>query len=157
MKPVVYLHREPHVIWDEEEVDQMIVKENLQFAIIVKFSYGWHDNQDLRRIIPKQCDLKGDCNIWVLRSRHILSMTSNMDDYINLLSKPAFYISHKNWTYIMRTFKWDALFNLEEETTMAIIWILFPTLPLIIFFWERVSFLLSNYSWKTPTGQSSHD
>ncbi|KAH0642950.1 hypothetical protein KY289_033924 [Solanum tuberosum] len=29
----------------------------------------------------------------------------------------------------MRTLKWDPLFNLEEETSTAIAWIHFPSLP----------------------------
>lgn len=52
-----------------------------------------------------------------------------MEDYFNLVSKPAFYITHRNWRYIMHTFKWDPLFNLEGETTMVIAWISFPALP----------------------------
>lgn len=83
----------------------MIVNENLQFVVIGKFSYRWHDIQERRQIIPKQCDLKGECNIGVLNNRHILIRASNMEDCANLLLKPAFYISHKSWTYTMRTFK----------------------------------------------------
>lgn len=40
MKPISYLHGEPHVIWEHEEVNQMIVNENLEYAVIEKFSYG---------------------------------------------------------------------------------------------------------------------
>lgn len=43
LKPVSYLHGEPRVIWEEEEVEQMIHNENLQYAVIGKFSYGWPD------------------------------------------------------------------------------------------------------------------
>ncbi|KAG5581387.1 hypothetical protein H5410_052014 [Solanum commersonii] len=38
MKPVAYLHGEPRVIWEEDEVEQMIIKDNLEFAVIGKFS-----------------------------------------------------------------------------------------------------------------------
>lgn len=74
----------------------MIINEYLQFAVIGKFYYGWHDFQELKRIIPKQCDLKGECNIGVLNSRHILIRASNMEDYVNVLFKSVFYISHKH-------------------------------------------------------------
>lgn len=29
MKVVDYLHGEPHVVWDEDEINQMIINENL--------------------------------------------------------------------------------------------------------------------------------
>ncbi|KAG5632274.1 hypothetical protein H5410_003991 [Solanum commersonii] len=41
LKPISYLHGEPQVIWDVEEVNQIIVNENLEYAMIGKFSYGW--------------------------------------------------------------------------------------------------------------------
>lgn len=40
MKLMVFLHGEPRVIWKKDEVNQMIINEKLQFAIISKFSYG---------------------------------------------------------------------------------------------------------------------
>ncbi|KAG5579372.1 hypothetical protein H5410_049999 [Solanum commersonii] len=63
LKYVAYLHGEPRVIWEEEEVEQMIINENLQYAILGKFSYGWPEIQELRSLIPKQCNLKGECKI----------------------------------------------------------------------------------------------
>ncbi|KAH0669464.1 hypothetical protein KY285_023626 [Solanum tuberosum] len=41
LKPISYLHEEPRIVWEEEEVEHMIIKENLEFAVIGKFSYGW--------------------------------------------------------------------------------------------------------------------
>ncbi|KAH0665692.1 hypothetical protein KY285_026898 [Solanum tuberosum] len=52
-----------------------------------------------------------------------------LEDYVNLLSKPVFYIEQQNWSYPMRTLKWDLLFDPEEETSTAIAWISFPSLP----------------------------
>lgn len=37
MIAVTYLHGKPRVVWEEEEVEQMIVYENLQYAVIGKF------------------------------------------------------------------------------------------------------------------------
>lgn len=34
------LHGEPNITWESFEVKAFIVKENLQYAIIGKFSYG---------------------------------------------------------------------------------------------------------------------
>ncbi|KAK4706308.1 hypothetical protein R3W88_034131 [Solanum pinnatisectum] len=52
-KPISYLHGEP----------RMIVNEDLQFAVIGKFSYGWPNLQELRKLLPNQYELKNDCTI----------------------------------------------------------------------------------------------
>ncbi|KAH0712380.1 hypothetical protein KY289_008339 [Solanum tuberosum] len=142
MRPISYLHGEPRIIWEEEEVTQMIFKENLQYAVIGKFSYGMPEIRELRSIIPKQCEMKGECNIRLLGNRHVLIRAANMEDYVNLLSKPAFYLTHRQWSYPMRTLKWDPMFDPEEETTTAIAWISFPSLP-PIFFVKEALFLLA--------------
>lgn len=46
----------------------MNIIEELQFAIIGKFSYGWPDIAELREQIPKQCGIKGDCKIRLIRN-----------------------------------------------------------------------------------------
>uniref|UniRef100_M1BH23 Non-LTR retroelement reverse transcriptase n=1 Tax=Solanum tuberosum TaxID=4113 RepID=M1BH23_SOLTU len=137
LKPITYLHGEPQVIWEQDEVEQMIVNENLEYAVVGKFSYGWPEIQDLRKLIPKQCELKGDCNIGLLSNRHVLIKATLLEDYVHLLSKPAFFITQNNWSFPMRTLKWDT-FNPEEETTTAIAWISFPSLPPIFFGKEAV-------------------
>ncbi|KAG5611553.1 hypothetical protein H5410_022834 [Solanum commersonii] len=142
LKPISYLHGEPQVIWEHEEVNQMIINENLEYAVIGKFSYGWPEIQDLRKLIPKQCELKGECNIGLLSNRHVLIRAMLLEDYVHLLSKPAFYITQKNWSFPMRTLKWDPMFNPEEETSTAIAWISFPSLP-PIFFGKEAVFLLA--------------
>lgn len=53
LKQVAYLHGEPKIVWEEKEVEQIIINEHLQYAVIGKFSYGWLDIQELRRLIPK--------------------------------------------------------------------------------------------------------
>ncbi|WMV52029.1 hypothetical protein MTR67_045414 [Solanum verrucosum] len=112
----------------------MIINENLEYVVVGKFSYGWPDIQDLRKLIPKQCELKGECKIGLLSNRHVLIRATLMKDYVHLLSKPAFYIAQKNCSFPMRTLKWDPMFDPEEERTIAIAWISFP-------------FLSSNFFW----------
>lgn len=46
--------------------------ENLQFLLIRKFIYECTDLEELRLIIPKQCDIKGDFQLGLLRNNHIL-------------------------------------------------------------------------------------
>ncbi|KAG5571022.1 hypothetical protein H5410_060788 [Solanum commersonii] len=46
LKHIAYLHGEPRVVWEEEEVAQMIINEDLQYAVIGKFSYRWPQKID---------------------------------------------------------------------------------------------------------------
>lgn len=85
---------------------QMIINEDLQFAVIRKFSYDWPDIQDLYQLIPKQCELNEEMNIGWLSNRHILIRATRLDDYVNLLSKPQFYITDNYWSYPIHTLKW---------------------------------------------------
>uniref|UniRef100_M1DWF8 DUF4283 domain-containing protein n=1 Tax=Solanum tuberosum TaxID=4113 RepID=M1DWF8_SOLTU len=94
LKPITCLHGEPKIVWEEEEVEQMIINEKLQYAVVGKFSYGWPDIQDLRRLIAKQCELKGEVNIGLLSNKYILIRASLLEDYVTLLSKPQFNITH---------------------------------------------------------------
>lgn len=80
MKPVSYLHGEPIVQWEQSKVDHIVINENLQFAVIGKLSYRLPKLTDLRRLIPKYCELKGECNIGFLSNRHILIRALLMED-----------------------------------------------------------------------------
>jgi len=98
----------------------MNVIEGLQFAVIGKFSYGWPDLEDLRNQIPKKCKVKGEFKIGLLRHIHILMSFNLMKDFVNILSKNAYYIIGKDAiAYQMRPFTYDANFKPGEETTQA--------------------------------------
>ncbi|KAG5610698.1 hypothetical protein H5410_021979 [Solanum commersonii] len=49
----------PQVKWTEEEVERMNLIEDLQFAVIGKFTYEWSDLEELRKIIPQQREIRG--------------------------------------------------------------------------------------------------
>ncbi|WMV38471.1 hypothetical protein MTR67_031856 [Solanum verrucosum] len=98
LKRISFLHGKPQVIWEQEKVNQIINK-NLKYAVIGKFSYGWLDIQDLCKLIPKQCELKGDYNNDILSNRHILIRMPLLEDYIHILSKSPFYITHQSWSF----------------------------------------------------------
>lgn len=74
----------------------MIVNADLEFAVVGKVYYGWLDIQELRKLISKQCEVKGDVNIVLSSNRYILIRASIMKDYVDLLSKSVFYIAHRN-------------------------------------------------------------
>lgn len=51
----------------------------------------------------------------------ILMRFNREDDFVNIMSKPSYYILAKNGcSYMMRPLINDAKFNMEEETTQAI-------------------------------------
>ncbi|KAK4343227.1 hypothetical protein RND71_036321 [Anisodus tanguticus] len=129
IKPIVYLHGEPTVRFEKKEVEAMIHQQDLNLAVIGKFSHGWPEIGLLRTAIPKQCGLKAEVNIGLLCDRHLLIRCTIAEDYDTLMSRQTFEIKEKNMPYLMRTFKWDVTFNPEEETRFAYGWISFPGLP----------------------------
>ncbi|XP_059281156.1 uncharacterized protein LOC132034819 [Lycium ferocissimum] len=56
IKPITYVNGIPRVKWTENEVARMNLLQNLQFAVVSKFSYGWPELEELRTIILAQCD-----------------------------------------------------------------------------------------------------
>lgn len=95
-KPVTLLHGEPYIKWSEEEVAAMDVVENLQHVVVGKFSYGWPEMDELRSIIPTQCNIKGNFQIGLFRNRHVLIRLSLKEDFINVTSKVAYYLKFKD-------------------------------------------------------------
>ncbi|KAH0664937.1 hypothetical protein KY285_026143 [Solanum tuberosum] len=128
-KPVVMLHGEPNITWKASEVKSLIIQENLQYAIIGKFSYVKPDIMELRKTIQNQCGIKSECTIGVLDTRHILIRLTSLEDYVQLLSTAVFYVKAKEKYWQIRTLKWDPWFEPEVETTIGVAWISFPDLP----------------------------
>lgn len=104
LKQIAYLHGESRIVWEEGEVERTIINDDLQFAVIGKLLYGWPEIQDLRRLIPKKYELKREVNINLFNNRLLIRATRS-DDYVHLLSKPQFYVTHYYWSYPMRTIK----------------------------------------------------
>ncbi|WMV24704.1 hypothetical protein MTR67_018089 [Solanum verrucosum] len=130
-KPVTMVQGEPNVTWKSSEVKNLIIQENLQYAIIGKFSYGKPEIGELRKAIPKHCGIKGECTIGVLDSRYILIRLSTLEDYVQLLSTSAYYIKAKENYWQMRTLKWDPWFEPDVEITIGVTWISMLDLPQI--------------------------
>ncbi|KAG5616346.1 hypothetical protein H5410_016170 [Solanum commersonii] len=133
----------PQIKWTEEEVDRMNQIEELQFAVVGKFTHEWSDLEELRRIIPQQCDIKGNCQIGLFRNKHILIRLTKHEDFVNMISKGDFYVKCKDgYSYLMRTLIYDSRFNVNEETSLALAWISFPNL-LPTFFVKECLFSLA--------------
>ncbi|KAG5580810.1 hypothetical protein H5410_051437, partial [Solanum commersonii] len=88
---VEYHNGIPRVSWTEDEVNRMKVIELVQFAIVRNFSNVWLELEDLRNVIPRQCDIKGECKIGLLHG----------------------------YSYPMRPLIYDAKFRVDEETTQV--------------------------------------
>ncbi|KAG5570769.1 hypothetical protein H5410_060535 [Solanum commersonii] len=119
LKEILYVEGVPCIQWTEAEVDTMNKIENLQYAVIRKFTYDLADLEELRMIIPKQY-------------------------FVNLISKGAYYIECKDgYSYLMHTLMYDARLKTNKETTMAMTWISFPNLLPTFFTKECLSSLAS--------------
>ncbi|XP_070007488.1 uncharacterized protein [Nicotiana sylvestris] len=127
--PVNIVHGEPTVEFTIEEVNTFTIEEGLHQAVILKFSYGKPDIQEMRQIIPKQFDVKGYCNVGQLEFRHILVRFDLFDDFVQFLSRTTGIVKAKGEEFFFRTFPWTIGFNPREETSKAAVWISFPMLP----------------------------
>lgn len=129
LRRVALLNGEPVIKFTEVEVDKMNVTEGLQYAVIGKLSYGWPKLQQLCRMIPEQCGIKGECNIGVLRDRHVLIIITLWEDFISFTSNNGHYIKDKEgYEYQLRHLIYDAKFKVGEETPKAMAWLSFPDL-----------------------------
>ncbi|KAG5595917.1 hypothetical protein H5410_037149 [Solanum commersonii] len=115
-KDVMMVEGIPHIRWTEKEVETMNMMENLKYAVV-------------GGLFPQQCAIKRGCQIRLFRNKHILIRLTQREDFINLISKGAFYISSKDgYSYLMRTLIYDSRFKTTEETTKTFTWISFPNL-----------------------------
>ncbi|OIS98755.1 hypothetical protein A4A49_60918, partial [Nicotiana attenuata] len=92
LKPIEYLHGEPIVRWKKQEVRKSIAQQGLNLAVLGMFSYGKPGIHELRKVLPIQCELKGPCSVSLIEDNHVLVKLSLIEDYIHLLSKPAYYL-----------------------------------------------------------------
>lgn len=94
-----------------------------------KFSYGWPELNELRRILPIQCGIKGDCSIGQLRDKHVLIRLTLWQDFVTFSSKNVYHVKDKAGNdYQLRTLIYDYKFKVEEETPKDMAWISFPNL-----------------------------
>lgn len=120
IRRLLFLNGQPLVNFTEAEVDRMNIIEGLQYVVVGKFSYGWPDLQEIRRIFPAQCGIKRKCTIEVIRDRYILIRLTLWEDFINFTAKNAYYIKAKDgYEYQLRPLIYDAKFKAGEETPMA--------------------------------------
>lgn len=114
-KRASFLHWQPIFKFTEAEVDRMNVIEGLHYAVLGKLSYGWPELQELRRIVPVQYGIKGECNIGFFRDGLVLICLSLWEDYITLTLKNYFYVKAKDgYEYQIRSLIYDVKFKVGE-------------------------------------------
>lgn len=57
-KHIIMLHGEPIITWKKSKVRTLIIKENLQYAIVGKISYGKPDINELRKSLRVNVELR---------------------------------------------------------------------------------------------------
>ncbi|KAG5600400.1 hypothetical protein H5410_031770 [Solanum commersonii] len=106
----------PTIHWTAKEIQRMNIIENLQYAVVGKFSYGAPEINEIRKLIPKQCGIIRGCQIGYLRNRHILMRFDCIENYIRILFKNLYYIIAKDgYAYQMRPFIYDSNFKMQLE------------------------------------------
>lgn len=95
LRRVVVLNGQPIVVCTEEEVERMNVIEELEYVVVGKFAYGWPDLNEIRRILPAQCGIKGECSIGLLRDSHVLTRLTLWRDFVDFSFKGSYYVIDK--------------------------------------------------------------
>lgn len=119
----------PLIKYSEKEVNLTKQIERLQYAFIGKFMFDWEDLDELTNIIHQQCDVNGSCQIGLFRCKYILIQLYKEKDFDNLILKGDFYLTCKDgYSYLIRTLIYNLKFNVNEESSSAIVWFSFPNI-----------------------------
>lgn len=119
LKSIEFIHGEHTVRFTMEEREQFAREEGLHQAVIIKFAYGKSVLSELRKLLPKQFDVKGNCNIGQLDIRHLLIRFDLYEDFVHVLSSSYGYFKFDGEEYLFRIFLWTPSFNPKEETPKA--------------------------------------
>lgn len=120
------MNGQPLVKFTDAEVDRMNVIEGLQYVVVGKFAYEWPELLEIRRIVPSQYGIKGECNITSLEIDIFLFDSHLWQDFIDFMSKGTYYAKDKaGYKYQLRPLIYDVTLKTGENTLMAMAWILF--------------------------------
>lgn len=75
------------------------------------------DIYQLRKVSANHCDIKRECIIGLIENRHVLIKLTVLEDYMRMLSTPAYYLKVQNKYWQIRHLKWDPRFKSDEETS----------------------------------------
>lgn len=74
-------------------------------------------------------DFRESFQIGLLNNHHLLIQLQYEDDYLCIYSCQVWYLRAVS----MHMFKWTPYFRIEKESSIVLIWILFPRLPVHLF------------------------
>ncbi|KAG5585125.1 hypothetical protein H5410_045559, partial [Solanum commersonii] len=74
------------------DLESYIQEENLQYALVAKFSYGRPNMIYLRKIFTRHFEITEDCNLGLLDHRHVLvRRLSNQKDFVEIFTSEALF------------------------------------------------------------------
>ncbi|KAG5584967.1 hypothetical protein H5410_045401 [Solanum commersonii] len=116
LKLIEFIHGEPTMRLTMEEREQFAREEGLHQAVITKFAYGKPVLSELRKLLPKQFDVKGNCNIGQVDFCHLLIRFDLYEDFVKVLASFYGYFKFDGEEYLFIIFLWMPSFNPKEET-----------------------------------------
>ena len=93
------------------------------------------------KLIPKQCELKGEWNIGFLNNRDVLIRETLLQDYVHLLSNPTF-VSHRI-TCLLQWERWNGIQCSIPRRTQQQQFHGYFFITSTTSFWEKVIFSLA--------------
>ncbi|KAL2242474.1 UNVERIFIED_CONTAM: hypothetical protein Sindi_0365400 [Sesamum indicum] len=116
----------PKIQFSVAETEKL--SEQYKFAIVGKFSHGFPPYRNMHRLLST-LKLQGPFTVTMITNRHVLINLKNEADYTKLWIQRLWHIDG----FPMRTFKWTPSFRPQQESSLAPVWIRFPTLPAHLF------------------------
>ncbi|KAK4413123.1 hypothetical protein Salat_2959500 [Sesamum alatum] len=116
----------PKIQFSVEETERL--SEHYKFAIIGKFSHGFPPYRNMHRLLST-LKLKEPFTVTMINNRYALINLKNEADFTKLWTQRLWHIDG----FPMRTFKWTPSFHPQEESSLAPVWIRFPSLPAHLF------------------------
>ncbi|KAL2248140.1 UNVERIFIED_CONTAM: putative mitochondrial protein [Sesamum indicum] len=116
----------PKIQFSVAETERL--SEQYKFAIVGKFSHGFPRYRNMHQLLS-MLKLQGPFTVTMITNRHVLINLKNEADYTKLWIQRLWHIDG----IPMRTFKWTPSFRPQQESSLAPIWIRFPTLPAHLF------------------------
>ncbi|KAL0448226.1 UNVERIFIED_CONTAM: hypothetical protein Slati_1379000 [Sesamum latifolium] len=108
-----------------EEIERLSAQ--YKFAIVGKFSHGFPPYRNMHQLLST-LKLQGPFIVTMITNRHVLINLKNEANYTKLWIQ-LWHIDGSP----MRMFKWTPSFRPQLESSLAPVWICFPTLPAHLF------------------------
>lgn len=97
-------------------------------SLVGKFSQGRPKLEDIHSYMVS-LDLRGQFQIGLLDSRHVILNLQCDEDYHRIYSRMVWYVGDS----VMRIFKWTTNFHVDKESPIVPVWIELEKLPIFLF------------------------